>query len=165
MCQSCSLLFMRPLSPPTPILCSRDAGGVSLLKMLFHHLLDLRLSACIKGLHLDRESASTRRPIFVHPRSLLQTFSAYRAAAKSCVAPLPLPGITIAIGQTPPPPHQNQGRGREKSQILLYIDPIYVQESGSINHNSQPDSKQITDVPQRCNHVVFNQTVNICVKD
>lgn len=44
-------------SQPQPSVCSRDAGGVSLLKMLFHSLLDLRLSECIKELHLDRESA------------------------------------------------------------------------------------------------------------
>lgn len=43
--------------PPALSLCSRDAGGVSLLKMLFHFLLDLLLSECIKELHLDRESA------------------------------------------------------------------------------------------------------------
>lgn len=40
-------------SQPQPSLCSRDAGGVPLLKMLFHLLLDLRLSECIKELHLD----------------------------------------------------------------------------------------------------------------
>ena len=44
-------------SQPQPSVCSRDAGGVSLLKMLFHFLLDLRLSECIKELHLDGESA------------------------------------------------------------------------------------------------------------
>lgn len=44
-------------SRPQPSLCSTDAGGVSLLKMLFHFLLDLWLSECIKELHLDRESA------------------------------------------------------------------------------------------------------------
>lgn len=44
-------------SRPQPSLCSTDAGGVSLLRMLFHFLLDLRLSECIKELHLDRESA------------------------------------------------------------------------------------------------------------
>lgn len=44
-------------SRPQPSLCSRDAGGVSLLKMLFHFLLNLQLSECIKELHLDRELA------------------------------------------------------------------------------------------------------------
>lgn len=53
-------------SQPQPSLCSRDAGGVLLLKMLFHFLLDLGLSECIKELHLDRESA-------IHESLLLYT--------------------------------------------------------------------------------------------
>lgn len=44
-------------SQPRLSLCSRDAGGVSLLKMFFHFLLDLWLSECIKELNLDKESA------------------------------------------------------------------------------------------------------------
>lgn len=161
MCQICSLLFMRPPTTPHPhphphLLCSRDAGGVSLLKMLIHHLLDLRPSACIKGLHLDGEAASARRAC------LRATPGPSDRPAKSCVAPLPLPGIPIAIGQTPPPPHQNQVEG-EKSPVLLCIDPIYMQESDSINHNRQPDSKQITVVPQML--LFLNGRVNTRMED
>lgn len=81
-CRVWFLLFMKPLGPQ-PSLCSRDAGGVSLLKMLFHFLLDLWLSQCIKGLHLDRESAMRDGPS-QWPPEFLPEMCVPLTSAKSC---------------------------------------------------------------------------------
>lgn len=106
--------------------------------MLFHHLLDLRLSACIKGLHLDGESASPRRPVSVHPHP----------SHPPTTHPDPSDRRVLRIGQRPNPalprflflesllqsgrlrPHPPpEPVAREKSQVLLRIDLIYVCKS------------------------------------
>lgn len=62
-------------SQALPSLCSTDAGGVSLLKMLFHFLLDLPFSECITELHL--ESGHCKRACLcspgVHPNDVCAT--------------------------------------------------------------------------------------------
>lgn len=58
-------------SQPQPSRCSRDAGGLSLLKMFFHFLLDLRLSECIKELNLDRETVMHEGLALYPPQDLL----------------------------------------------------------------------------------------------
>lgn len=132
-----------PPRPPPPFLCSRDAGGVSLLKMLFHHLLDLRLSACIKGLHLDGESASPRRPVSVHPPTPTPTHPNPSDRRVLRIGQRPNPALPRFLFLEPllqsgrlrphptpqPPTPPPEPAEREKSQILLRIDLIYVCKS------------------------------------
>lgn len=134
-------------SQPQPSLCSRDAGGVSLLKMLFHFLLDLWLSGCIKELHLDRESA-------IHDGLSLYTLE---ALYKICVPRISqtvmsyslFPGInsTFALKQKPPPPHTH------RSKTLLLIDLLCAWEDKSKSY-SPPSSSHAT------HNIQMNSSIN-----
>lgn len=104
-------------SQPQPSLCSRDAGGVSLLRMLFHILLDLGLSECIKELHLDRESAIHDGLSLYTPWSPSKRYVWLTSAKLYVLFPFPLANINIvfAIKQTPP-------STTPRSKVLFPID-------------------------------------------
>lgn len=69
-------------SQPQPSLCSRDAGGPSLLKMFFHFLLDLRLSECIKELNLDGETAMHEGLVLYPPPRISSKIEIWLTSAK-----------------------------------------------------------------------------------